>query len=142
MCVYNANLPFSPCLHLCPSVKHLCPSPGARCFASFTVWVWISRFFLFCFFLVLDWIALIASLNPQILTVWPSEIYLIISNNHSYIHLKELKWTFWEKMLVCFWYKWINTKINTKILNILIALGLDFTEKNEKNKPITVFFSL
>lgn len=52
VCVYNAILPFSPCLYFCPSMKHLCPSPGARCFAIFSVWVWISSFFSFCFLFV------------------------------------------------------------------------------------------
>lgn len=104
MCVYNAIPPFSPGLYFCPSVKHLCPSHGARYFALFSVWVWISSFFFsfsfvffFLFFCILNWIAFIASLNPQILTVWPSEIYVIISNNHNYIHLKKAKLTCWEK---------------------------------------------
>lgn len=98
------SLPFSPGLYFCPSVKHLCPSHGARYFALFSVWVWISSFFFlfllfsfFLFFCILNWIAFIASLNPQILTVWPSEIYVIISNNHNYIHLKKAKLTCWEK---------------------------------------------
>lgn len=52
VCVYNAILLFSPCLYFCPSMKHLCPSPGARCFALFSVWVWISSFFSFCFLFV------------------------------------------------------------------------------------------
>lgn len=67
------------------------------CGFGFLVFFFFSFVFFFLFFCILNWIAFIASLNPQILTVWPSEIYVIISNNHNYIHLKKAKLTCWEK---------------------------------------------